>query len=335
MNTRTYPSFSSSSSLVRIALSCIALLSFGAAAANAQSLGYEGPTGVFVTPLAYTSASPTHGLGKPSVAYHFLDTGSVVGTYSTVSITEGVAGRFEFGYTGVTHSAGEDKSNAVNLSPLWNSGYSIVHGKATIVSENAFQQKWLPAIAVGGIVRMNDSNVGNGVNSDSLHTALSITSGVQGTTNGDIYLVATKVIPQFTKITKKVPLLLSGGVRGTNAQLWGIAGNAPEWSANAFGTVGFVFTAPKKTTIILAAEAVQQPRHLAVTLPSGHETGILDFPTSEVYAVRVTPGFAHKFNADLGVLQAAGNVGSSPTLPSVLVNLNARARVAFGLSYGF
>lgn len=316
----------------RIAVLVSAFVAMAAGAAQAQSLGYEGPTGVFVTPLAYTSASPAHGLGKPSVAYHFLDTGSVIGTYSTVSITEGFASRFEVGYTGVSHSAGEDKTNAVNLSPLWNSGYSIVHGKATLVPENAEHRKWIPAVAVGGIVRVNDSNVGNGTNSDSLHTALGITSGQQSTTNGDIYFVATKIIPQFSK---KVPLLLSGGVRGTNAELWGIAGNAPGWSADAFGTVGFVFTAPKKTTVILAAEASQQPNHLAVTLPSGHETGIFDFPTAEVYAVRVSPGFAKRFNADLGVLQAAGNIGSSPTLPSVLVNLKARARVAFALSYGF
>ena len=33
-------------------------LPFAAHIAQAQSLGYEGPTGVFVTPLASTAASP-------------------------------------------------------------------------------------------------------------------------------------------------------------------------------------------------------------------------------------------------------------------------------------
>jgi hypothetical protein len=74
---------------------------------------------------------------------------------------------------------------------------------------------------------------------------------------------------------------------------------------------------------------------LLVTLNSGARAGVFDSPTSEVYAVRVVPSPKCKLNADFGVLQAAGNIGSSPTLPSVPVNLSARARIAFALSYGF
>lgn len=314
-----------------VALVCLAA-SLGPATARAQSLGYEGPTGVFVTPLAYTSASPARGFGQPSVAYHFLDVGPVVGIYNTVSITEGFAHRFEAGFTGVAHSEGTDTTNAVNLSPMWSGGYSIVHGKGNVLPENWRKHNWIPAISVGGILRMNDNNVGDGQNSGALHDALGISSNRQTTTNGDLYFVGTKIIPQ---IFRKVPILLSGGVRGTDASLWGLGGNAPEMSAVGFGTVGFVFTAPHKTTIILAAEAAQQPNHVLVTLNNGTRAGIFDIPTSEVYAVRVTPGFRHKMNFDFGVLQAAGRIGASPTLPSVPVDLKARARIGFGLSYGF
>jgi hypothetical protein len=73
--------------------------------AQAQSLGYEGPTGVFVTPLASTAASPAHGAGHPVIAYHLLAGGPVIGTWNTVSITEGFAKRFEFGYTREDHAA--------------------------------------------------------------------------------------------------------------------------------------------------------------------------------------------------------------------------------------
>lgn len=283
-----------------------AILSLGFAvatlAARAQSLGYEGSTGVFVTPLAYTSASPTKGLGKPSVSYHFLDAGPVIGAYSTISVTEGFAKRFEVGYTGEVHAAG----STAGLSPLWSGGFSLAHGKATLVPENFGKNKWVPAVAVGGIVRMNDENVTDG-------------SAGQGSTNGDIYIVATKIVTQ----TKKVPLLLSAGWRGTDASLWGLGGNAPAFVGRAFGAAGFVLTGPSKSTIILAAEAAQQPRQINVSgVPS------FDVPTSEVYAVRFVPSGKHKLNADFGVLQAAGRIAPG-------VDLKARARVAFGLSYGF
>jgi hypothetical protein len=276
--------------------------------AQAQSLGYEGPTGVFVTPLASTAASPANGAGHPVIAYHVLAGGPVIGTWNTASITEGFAKRFEVGYTREDHEAGTNTA----LSPLWDSGFNIVHGKANIVPENAFKTKWIPAISVGGIVRANDTMVFNGANG-------------QTKTNGDVYLVGTKVI---TQISKKVPVLLNGGVRGTDASLWGLGGNAPDFKARAFGAVAFVITGPGKSTIILASEVSQQPQQLKTTNSSGVSSGAFDIPTSEVYAVRIVPSPKHKLNIDAGVLHAAGNIGSG-------VNLNARARVAFGVSYGF
>jgi hypothetical protein len=54
---------------------------------------------------------------------------------------------------------------------------------------------------------------------------------------------------------------LNGGVRGTNAELWGLGGNAPDWQARGFATVGFAFKGPRKSTIVLASEAAHQPHH--------------------------------------------------------------------------
>ena len=130
-------------------------------------------------------------------------------------------------------------------------------------------------------------------------------------------------------------MLLSGGVRGTNAVLWGLGGNSVDFEARAFGAAAFVFTGPAKSTIILASEVAQQPRHLAVTLDDGKKVGVFDIPTSMGYAIRVVPFHRYKLNADFGVLQAGGKIGASPTLPSVPVDLNARARFAMGLSYAF
>jgi hypothetical protein len=282
-------------------------LSF-ATAAQAQSLGYEGPTGIFVTPLAATAASPANGAGHPVIAYHVLAGGPVIGTWNTVSITEGFAKRFEVGYTREDHAAG----NTAGLSPLWTDGLNIFHGKANLVPENAGKTKWVPAISVGGIVRTNDSNVFDGANG-------------QSKTNGDIYVVATKVV---TQIEKKVPILLNAGVRGTNSSLWGLGGNAPDFSAQAFGAVAFVFTGPGKSAIILASEAAQQPQTIKTTSASGVSSGVFDIPTSIDYAVRVVPSPKHKLNIDFGILQAAGRIAPG-------ADLKARARAAFGISYGF
>lgn len=301
-------------------------------AVKAQSLSYEGPTGVFVTPLASVAPSETKGFGKPVVGYHFLNGGDVIGNYSTANITVGIAKRAEIGYTAEIQQQGTDKTNAVNLAPLWKGNMSIVHGKVNVVPENAGKTKWVPAISIGTIGRFNDNNVGDGSNSAALHSALSITNGSQTRTNADLYVVGTKVVTQFTK---KVPWLLSGGVRGTNASLWGLGGNTKDFEARAFGAIAWVFTGPAKSTIILASEISQQPNHLMVTLNSGTKASIFDIPTSEVYAVRIVPHTKAKLNIDFGVLQAAGHIGASPTLPSIPVNLNARARVAFALSYGF
>jgi hypothetical protein len=278
-------------------------LSLAAHLAQAQSLGYEGPTGVFVTPLASTAASPAHGLGAPVIAYHVLAGGPVIGDFNTVSITEGFAKRIEFGYTREDHSAGSSAS----LSPLWTNGFNIFHGKANIIPENAGKTKWVPAVSIGGIARTNDSNVGDGVNG-------------QTKTNGDIYAVATKVVTQ----TKKVPLVLNFGVRGTNSSLWGLGGNAPDFTARVFGALGFVFTGPGKSTIILASEVAQQPQRIKAPALSALN---LDIPTSIDYAVRIVPSPKHKLNLDFGVLQAAGKIAPG-------VDLQARARFAFGISYG-
>ena len=65
-----------------------------------QSLNWEGQTGVFVTPLAYTAASSKDGFGKPIVAFHFLNGGKVLGNF----------------YHGVTHG-GRSGPHRIRLHP--------------------------------------------------------------------------------------------------------------------------------------------------------------------------------------------------------------------------
>ena len=301
-------------------------LSFTALYAHAQSLAYEGPTGVFVTPLATTSASPANGLGKPDVSYHFLDGGPVVGVHSTISVTEGFAKRFEVGYTSELHATG----NTAIYSPLWDYDYGIVHGKVNLISENMGKNPWVPAISVGAIYRFNDQFNQNLTN--TLAFVLEAAPVSDKTSNADFYVVGTKVI---TQISKKVPVLLSGGVRGTNSVLWGLGGAAPNYEAKGFGTFAMVFTMPNKGAIIPAFEVSQQPNNIySAIVPT---TKLFDIPTSEVYAVRIVPTPKAKLNIDLGLLHGGGWIGNSVTEAVLGANtdLKLRCNFAFALSYGF
>jgi len=273
---------------------------------HAQSLGWEGETGVFVTPLAYTASAENEKV-HPVVAYHYLNAGPVIGDFHEASVEVGIGKRLEFGYTHEFHTFGDN----ADLSPLWQNGFDIFNGKVILVPENYRKQKWVPAISAGFLARPNVRNVGNfteqyGTNPQSMG----------GMANGDIYVVASKVVP-----LKPIPIVLNAGVRGTNAELWGMGGNAPNWQARAFGAVAFVFKGPAKSTIILGSEAAQQPHH-PINFPT------LNIPTTLTYCVRFVPSAKYKLNFDAGVAQIAGQV-----LPAV--NLQARHQIGFQMSYGF
>jgi len=270
--------------------------------ASAQSLNWEGQTGVFVTPLAYTASSPTGGIGLPAVAFHFWNTGPVIGNFYTVSVTVGLLGRTEFGYTRNFHQAG----STPGLSPLWKDGFNIWHGKVNLVPENMGKHNWVPAVSIGFVMRTQDPD-----------GSAALAKPPRNTTNGDIYLVATKTVTQI----KALPLVFSFGYKGTNAQLLGLAGNAPDFTGRAFGVAAFVLNGPGKSSIVLGGEALQQPHHVQNLLAA-------DVPTTLVYAARVVPSSKTKLNLDFGVAQAAGRI-----MPGV--NLQARHQFGMGVSYGF
>ena len=284
----------------------MALVLTSAKPLHAQGLGWEGETGVFVTPLAYTASAEGQKI-HPVVAYHYLNAGPVIGDFHEASIEIGVWKRLEFGYTHEFHVFGGDP----NLSPLWQNGFDIFNGKVNLVPENYGKHKWVPAISTGFVVRPNVRNVGNWVEGSAVNPA-----HVSGMSDGDIYAVASKFVP-----LKPIPVILSGGVRGTDAVLWGMGGNAPDWQARAFGSAAFVFRAPRKSTLILASEVAQQPHH-----PLDFPT--LNIPTTLTYAMRFIPPAKYKVNFDVGVAQIAGNV-----MPGV--NLQARHQVGVQMSYAF
>lgn len=277
------------------------VLSWAAAPSTAfgQSLNWEGQTGVFVTPLAYTAASSKAGLSKPIIAYHFLNGGKVLGNFQTASITVGALSRLEFGYTRDFHTQG----STAGLSNVWGNGFNSFHGKLNLVPENYAKQKWLPAISAGFVARTQIKNVGGWING-------------QRTSNADVYVVASKTVTQVPK----VPVVLSAGLKGTNASVLGLAGNAPSFQARGFAAAALVFKGPAKSTLIFGSEVLQEPRHV-----EGLPNAIV--PTTLTYAARIVPLAKKKFNIDFGVAQAAGQIQPG-------INLYARHQFALGISYG-
>jgi hypothetical protein len=288
-------------------LAIVLIVIVGHHIAVAQSLNWEGQTGVFVTPLAYSVSTGDARLSIPVVSYHYLNAGPVLGNFHQVSITMGAFNRVEFGYTGNLHQDG----STTGLSGLWSGGFNAFHGKVNLLRE---RRSGLPAVSVGFVARTQVRNVG-GV--------------IQGhdTNNQDFYVVATKTITRF----RKLPLVFNAGFKATNASLLGLAGNAPGYSGRAFGAAGFAFKGPGRSTILLGSEVLQQPRSI-----EGLPGAVM--PTTITYAVRIVPSGAlpihgwgvekPKLTLDFGVAQAAGNI-----MPGV--NLQARHQFAFGISYGF
>src|SRR5450755_2996762 len=87
-------------------LAIVLMVIAGRRATFGQSLNWEGQTGVFVTPLAYSVSTGDARLSLPVVSYHYLNAGPVLGNFHQVSITMGAFSWVEFGYTGDLHQDG-------------------------------------------------------------------------------------------------------------------------------------------------------------------------------------------------------------------------------------
>jgi len=264
--------------------------------AVAQALTMDGSSGVFFQPWANVVPSSPGKFNRPTLAYHAVTAGPVAGDYFNVSVEEGFGDWLEFGYTRDNHTDGGDPT----FSPLFNdAGMNIFNIKAKVIPENLHRQTWIPAVAIGGALRTNDPYV-------------SQASAQTNATNGDIYGVATKLVV----IEKKVPILLSGGVRGTNAEVYGYGGNATNWQARAFGALAIPIPI-KHVLIAPTVEIDQEPHHLKYV-------AYANLPTTEIYAVRVSDYPNQKWAIDIGT----GHVAST-VYPGIGLKVNNALAIAF------
>ena len=89
--------------------------------------------------------------------------------------------------------------------------------KLRVLDENAFDQAWVPAVAVGGVWKHTDSKTVDALGLDD---------------NGfDAYLVATKLVAQLP-----VPVLVSGGVLYTDEVVNGVVGHN-DYDTVLFGNI--------------------------------------------------------------------------------------------------
>ena len=177
---------------------------------RAQRLNWEGQTGAFLTLFAHATASSAHGFESPSVSFHDLNGGDVIGGLYQISATVRFLKRFEAVYTRALNSVG----NTPGPRPLFEDGFNTFPGKANFVAENAGKHNYLPALSAGFILRPQVHHVGG------------VIAG-KNTTNGDADLVATKTITQI----KSPSIVANLGIKATNALAFGIAGNAPPGKA--------------------------------------------------------------------------------------------------------
>ncbi len=276
-------------------LPVVVVLTLAMAPAFAQSLNWYGQTGALSTPLAYVTASPANSIGAPTVAFHMSNAGDVLGFQSQFSITAGAFQRMEFGFS---HTLSSEN----NLGGgLFQNDFFSFHVKVNLLREN-FHKKLLPAISVGFIEQPD------------IRRAADVTTQ-ENSNAATVYVVATKTITSIPQL----PIVLSGGVKGTNAVLFGLGGVARNYEARGFGTAGIVVKTPFKTKAIIGAEADQQPTELK-NLPG------VSIPTELTYFVRVLPMPEKPINIDFAVAQFAGKVAPG-------LDLQARSQFCFAVSY--
>jgi len=266
---------------------------------SAQSLTMDGESGIFFQPWAMTVPSDKGSFGGTTIGVHTVGLSPVFGNLYNVGIEEGYGGFLEFGYTRNFHTDGGNP----NISPLVNyNGMNIFNFKAKVLAGGYKKAKYVPAVSVGGVLRTNDPYVSQKL---AGHT----------TTNGDVYIVGTEAFP----LTKKLAVLVNGGVRGTNSETHGFDGVATNFQARGFAGVGFPITIREKFILAPAFEYDQEP-HLIK-----YATGTT-WPSTLVYAIRFGRAPDFKWSFDGGMGHVAGQV--APT-----VNLKANNGIAFAMNY--
>jgi hypothetical protein len=211
----------------------------------------DGVGGVVITPIAYLVNPGPDGttIGLPSVSGTFVSAGQK--DVESFVLTETLWRRVELGYsasrfglgnfpTAVQAATGVD----IGRSDVW---LHSLNARAIVLPEGSFGLP-LPSITIGGQLKIND-----GITQIDNRLGGAVTSaGLDNNVGGDFVLTLSKLFP---KLGFGRPVIVSGGVRVSNAAWGGYVGFQKDFEATLEGNVVWLI----HDRIGLAAEYRQYP----------------------------------------------------------------------------
>jgi hypothetical protein len=210
----------------------------------------EGNGGIFSTLSAYIVNPPRNGelVGRPSLGFAFVDLGHGQ-NLEALTLTESPWKRLELGF-------GWDNLDLGDLPPAIKEATGVrisrqdvelynANARFQVLKEGEFDQKWIPALTLGGHLKWND---GIKEINDELADALG-KSGIKHHDGADFTLYASKLFTQLPR-----PVLLELGGRATESVWNGLGGFTDSYSFLFEGNVVVFVT----SNIALAAEYRQQ-----------------------------------------------------------------------------
>jgi len=215
-------------------LALSAALFTGSALADVPLVNLEGVGGVAFNPLAYPAVTaPKKGeeglklgqvdIGKPRFGAWYTNLNDADIDWLSVGIADTFFKRLElsYGYESVNLGSKLNAFNTNLASLSQNVHKSNIGAKLVLLEENSFNTSFVPAVSVGTIYKITDFSV------NKLGTSPKVDKD-----GFDTYLVATKMITQLPK-----PVLISGGLLASRAQVNGILGFNENYSETFFGNI--------------------------------------------------------------------------------------------------
>jgi hypothetical protein len=199
----------------------------------------EGYGGGAITPIAYlVNPGPKNAVfSYPSVAFSYVNLGSK--NLEALTISETLFGRLELSYGADRFGTGNLRENIlkathvdVERDDVWLHTFSA---RALVLEENSFNQDWLPAFTVGAHLKLNDG-------------IASINNKLGGALTGIGYArdYGADFTATFSKMIAKGPfdrpIILSAGLRVSDAANLGFLGFADKWSPTFEGNIVYLPT---------------------------------------------------------------------------------------------
>jgi hypothetical protein len=203
-----------------VIITVVSMASLGQAGVPLNNV--EGVGGIAFNPIAYTAGTAfdetekstgsnpiKEYIHKPQFGLWRIRLNDVKVDWTTQSVATTILDRVELSYGNEIIA----QSGANNIHK------NNVGLKGLIVKENAADTKWVPAIAVGSIYKDTTFDVSGDVKDHGF----------------DYYAVATKLVTQLPR-----PVLLSAGIRSTDARSTGVFGFGTKRDLIGFGNVDVI-----------------------------------------------------------------------------------------------